>query len=118
MTDPKPKVTAAAYPIALPAALMDVALVAAGTCAAVGDASENWWLERVRTGEAPPPAIRQTRFTRWRLSDVHAFWLALAETAAADVDSGKQTAAKAKKASDAANAKRRGTVQPVPPAAQ
>jgi len=101
---------------ALPSALADVALVAGKTCAAVGDVSENWWLERVRTGEAPAPVIRQPRFTRWRLSDVRAFWIALAEAGVADVDSGKQTTAMAKKASDAAQAKKRSAMQLVPPA--
>jgi hypothetical protein len=106
-----------AVPHVLPTALVDVALVDVKTCAAVGEVSENWWLERVRTGEAPAPVIRQPRFTRWRLADVRAFWIALAEAGVADVDSGKQTTAMAKKASDAAHAKKRGPMHLVAPAA-
>jgi len=101
----------------LPGAVADVALVSVRTCAAIGEMSDAWWLERVRNGEAPAPVIRQTRFTRWRLSEVRAFWIALADAGKADANSGKQMAATAKKASDVAHAKRRAAVQLVPPAA-
>lgn len=89
--DPKP----AARP--LPADVADVALIAADTCAAIGEVSVSWWHEEVRTGRAPKPVIQQPRFTRWRLADARRFW---AERAAqADAEAGERMAAKAKKAS-------------------
>lgn len=69
-------------PIVLPSALSDVALVDAKTAAATGGMSENWWLDRVRIGTAPKPAVRLPRFTRWRVADVVEFWRALPEQAA------------------------------------
>jgi hypothetical protein len=68
----------------IPDALADAALIAGPTCAASGAVSLSWWLEEVRAGRAPQPAIRQSRFTRWRLSDVRRFWLELAERAPHD----------------------------------
>lgn len=58
----------------LPAALADVALIDAKTCAAAGSMSESWWLEEVRTGRAPQPAIRAPRCTRWACAEVADFW--------------------------------------------
>jgi predicted DNA-binding transcriptional regulator AlpA len=63
---------------ALPRTLGEVALVDASTCAAVGSMSVSWWWEEVRTGRAPAPAVRAPRCTRWRISDVRAFWEAFA----------------------------------------
>lgn len=95
--DPKSKPTHA-----LPAALSDVALTAAATCAATGDVSVSWWLEEVRTGRAPKPVIQQPRFTRWRVQDVRRFWAERATQAASDPATGVRMAARAKKASAAA----------------
>lgn len=92
-TDPKPAV----HP--LPADVADVALVAADTCATIGDASVSWWHEEVRAGRAPKPAIQQPRFTRWRLTDVRRFWAELAARASADTAAGERMAVRAKKAS-------------------
>ena len=99
-TDPKP----AARP--LPADVADVALIAADTCAAIGDMSVSWWQEEVRSDRAPKPAIQQPRFTRWRLADVRRFWAERAAQAMADTEAGERMAARAKKASAAAQAKR------------
>jgi predicted DNA-binding transcriptional regulator AlpA len=88
----------------LPAALADVAMIDAATCAATGSMSVSWWLEKVRVGEAPQPAIREVRSTRWRLADVREFWRRRAESA--DEATGAALIAKAKRASDAAKAKR------------
>ena len=92
-TDPKP----AARP--LPADVADVALIAADTCAAIGDVSVSWWHEAVRTDRAPKPVIQQPRFTRWRLADVRRFWAERAARAATDTAAGERMAARAKKAS-------------------
>jgi hypothetical protein len=90
----------------LPAGVADVALVAADTCAAIGDASVSWWHEAVRTDRAPKPVIQQPRFTRWKLEDVRRFWAERAAHATADTAAGERMTARAKKASAAAQAKR------------
>lgn len=92
-TDLKP----AARP--LPADLADVALIAADTCAAIGDVSVSWWHEEVRSNRAPKPVIQQPRFTRWRLTDVRRFWAERAAHASADTAAGERMAERAKKAS-------------------
>ena len=103
-TDPKP----AARP--LPAALADVALIDGPTCAAAGDMSVSWWHEEVRAGRAPKPVIQQPRCTRWKLMAVCRFWTERASEAAADTQTALRVTAKAKKASDAARAKRAATL--------
>lgn len=90
----------------LPANLADVALIDATTCAAAGAMSLSWWHEAVRLGQAPAPAIRKPRCTRWRLSDVRAFWEAFAQQATDDPQAGAAVTAQAKRASCAAHAKR------------
>lgn len=92
-TFPKP----AARP--LPADVADVALIAADTCAAIGEVSVSWWHQEVRTDRAPKPAIQQPRFTRWRLADVRRFWAERAAQAAGDTEARERMAANAKKAS-------------------
>ena len=92
-TDPNPA------PRPLPADSADVALIAADTCAAIGEVSVSWWYEEVRADRAPKPAIRQPRFTRWRLADVRRFWVECAAQAAGDTQARERMAAKAKKAS-------------------
>lgn len=81
----------------LPADVADVALIAADTCAAIGDVSVSWWHEEVRAERAPRPAIKKPRFTRWRLADVRQFWADRA--AKADAQSGARMSELAKKAS-------------------
>ena len=90
----------------LPAGLSDVALIEAASCAAAGAMSVSWWHEAVRTGKAPAPVIRKPRCTRWRLSDVKAFWETFAQGASQDAESAEAVKAKAEKASRAAQAKR------------
>ena len=92
-TFPKP----AARP--LPADVADVALIAADTCAAIGEVSVSWWHQEVRTDRAPKPAIQQPRFTRWRLADVRRYWAERAAQAAGDTEARERMAANAKKAS-------------------
>ena len=93
----------------IPSALADVALVAGPTCAAVGGVCLSTWHDEVREKRAPQPVIRAPRCTRWRLIDVRTYW---AERAAQGVDAqeAEKSAAKAKKASAAAQAKRRVSV--------
>lgn len=87
----------------VPAALAEVQLIDAPTCAAAAGMSVSWWHDEVRTGRAPAPAIRQPRCTRWLLSQVHS-WL-LERTSSAEASNAVLT--RAKKASAAAQAKRR-----------
>jgi predicted DNA-binding transcriptional regulator AlpA len=89
----------------VPAALADVALIDGPTCAAAGGMSLSSWLELVRTGEAPQPAVRQPRFTRWRLQEIRTF---LVERASRGTDQSGAVIANARKASAASAAKRRG----------
>lgn len=64
------------------------------------------WHNLVRSGDAPAPAIRQPRFTRWRIADVRA-WL----IERADLGSNEEASAAvvdlATKASDAAKRSRK-----------
>jgi predicted DNA-binding transcriptional regulator AlpA len=83
----------------LPAEAADVALIAADTCAAIGDVSVSWWHEEVRTDRAPKPVIQQPRFTRWRLADVRRFWAERAAQSATNSEASERMAARAKKAS-------------------
>jgi len=96
-TDKKPVQT-------LPGDLAAVALIDGATCAAAGAMSLSWWHEEVRAGRAPAPVIKQSRCTRWRVSDVAAYWAnRAAQPAGADP---QQITARAAKASAAARAKR------------
>lgn len=95
---------------ALPPNLADVALIDAPICAAAGAMSVSWWHDEVREGRAPQPVIRKPRCTRWRLADVRAFWIKIAEQAATDPTAAKQVKAQAAKASAAAKTKRRALV--------
>lgn len=90
----------------LPPNLSDVALIDASTCAAAGAMSISWWHAEVAAGRAPKPAIRAPRCTRWRLADVHAFWVAFAEKGNTETQAAQAVTAQAKKASAAAKAKR------------
>lgn len=93
-------------PYSLPSGLADVALIDAPTCAATGGMSVSWWHDEVKEGRAPQPAIRKPRCTRWRVSDVRAFWIASAAQAHRDAQTADAVKAQARKASAAARAKR------------
>ncbi len=86
------------------AELADVVLIDAAKCAAIGDLSVSWWHNEVAEGRAPSPAIRKPRCTRWRLSDVRAFWQRFAEQGTAEADAAESVIAQATKASKAARA--------------
>jgi predicted DNA-binding transcriptional regulator AlpA len=83
----------------IPPALADVALIDATTCAAAGAMSLSWWHEEVRAQRAPQPAVRMSRCTRWRMSDVAAFWQAFAAQDQHNSAAAEQVKAKAKQAS-------------------
>lgn len=88
-----------------PAVFGNDALIDIEVCAAGGGVSLSWWHEKVRTGEAPEPAIRAPRFTRWNLGQVRQFWtdyVAKAAQEAQAADSVKDRAAKASAAAKAA----------------
>jgi hypothetical protein len=87
--------------IPMPAPLAEAALVDARTAAAAGGMSENWWHERVREGQAPKPTVRMHRYTRWRVTDVIAFYRSLEQQS-----DGGTTVRIAARASQAALAKR------------
>ena len=87
-----------------PPALADVALIDGPTAAAAACISISAWHELVRKGDAPSPAFRRPRCTRWRLADVKSWLVEYAKVA--DREAGKQLVAKATRASHAARAKR------------
>jgi predicted DNA-binding transcriptional regulator AlpA len=60
---------------AIPESLADVALIDGPTAAAAAGMSITKFHDLVRAGEAPPPAIRRPRFTRWQTAAVRQ-WLA------------------------------------------
>ena len=63
----------------IPAALHDVALINGPACAAAAGCGLTRWHDLVRRGEAPQPAIRRPRFTRWRMADLRAWLQTLGE---------------------------------------
>lgn len=85
--------------------LDEVTLIDARGAAAPGDVSKTWWYAEVKAGRAPQPVIRGHRFTRWRLSDVKAFWESRIAQGSLS-GGGGETVALATKASRAAQAKR------------
>ena len=95
-----------------PAELAAVALIDASACAATGSMSLSWWHAEVAAGRAPQPVIRQPRFTRWRLVDVHQFW----HEQACGALNNDGTRTRAAKASAAATAKRLAVAEQQEPA--
>lgn len=53
--------------------LNSIALASAADICARLRISRSSWLARVAAGEAPPPAIKSARFTRWRVADIAAW---------------------------------------------
>jgi predicted DNA-binding transcriptional regulator AlpA len=95
----KPTIRAATPPV-----LADVALIDGPTCAAGACISVSQWHELVKEGEAPPPAFRAPRCTRWRLADVRAWLVQRAERG--NQAAAQHVVAQAQRASTAAKAKR------------
>lgn len=69
---------------ALPAALAEVSLIDAATCALAGGMSISRWYAIVQSGQAPKPAVSQPRFVRWRVADVAAYLERLASDPSID----------------------------------
>jgi predicted DNA-binding transcriptional regulator AlpA len=88
-----------------PAALADVALIDAPRIAAAACISLSTWYALVSRGEAPQPAMRAPRCTRWRLADVRA-WLAQRAELGGDASTADAVMTQARRASKAAQAKR------------
>ena len=96
-TDSKP-------PKALPPDLVEVSLLDIGDVCAAVRMSPSWWHYEVRAGRAPQPLRYGPRCTRWRTADVRQYLIeraALPQAQAAEL-----VTARAKKASEAARAKR------------
>lgn len=93
-----------------PAALADVALLDISDVCAAARMSASWVHEEVRAGRFPQPLRFGPRCTRWRSGDVRAWLVARAAAAEADTETTAAMVAQAKKASDAAQAKRRGAL--------
>jgi prophage regulatory protein len=93
-----------------PAALADVAFLDIGDVCAAARMSASWVHEEVRAGRFPQPLRFGPRCTRWRSGDVRAWLVARAAAAEADTETTAAMVAQAKKASDAAQAKRRGAM--------
>ena len=68
----------------IPAALADVALIDGPACAASGGMSLSSWHELVRLKLAPQPVIRQSRCTRWRMSDIRQYLIERASQQSAE----------------------------------
>jgi len=75
----KPRVSRKPDPSATPPGLADLQLLDIKSCCAVGGVGSSWWRDAVASGRAPAPAVKLPRCTRWRASEVHAFWAAFAE---------------------------------------
>lgn len=91
----------------LPPSLDDVALIDGPKAAAVGDISLSLWLDLVRRREAPQPAIRAHRCTRWLAREVRSYWASVVQRAAQEgAASAAAVSQRAKLASAAAKVKR------------
>lgn len=94
----------AACQVTVPPALADVAYIDGAACAASASMSISQWLALVKDGQAPQPAIRKPRFTRWRMSDVREWLIRLSTQSDFEADSAV-VFEKATRASEAAKAK-------------
>lgn len=87
--------------------LADVAFLDINDVCAAARMSASWVHDEVRAGRFPQPMRFGPRCTRWRSVDVRNWLVARAAAAAEDTETGAKLKARAKKASDAAQAKRR-----------
>ncbi len=95
----------------LPSNLADVALLDIRDVCAAARMSASWIHDEVRARRFPQPMRFGPRCTRWRSADIRAWLIARAAVAQADTETSAQLTARAKKASDAAQAKRLAAAQ-------
>ncbi len=88
----------------LPADLAEVSLLDTRDICAAVRMSASWWHEEVRAGRAPQPVVRMSRCTRWKATDIRQYLIERARLASDEATAA--LTARAKKASDAAKAKR------------
>lgn len=91
----------------LPPNLAEVAFLDIRDVCMVARMSASWIHDEVRGGRFPQPMRFGPRCSRWRSADVREWLVARAAAAEADTETAVATSARAKKASDAAQAKRR-----------
>jgi prophage regulatory protein len=90
-----------------PPNLVDVAFLDISDVCAAARMSASWIHDEVRAGRFPQPLRFGPRCSRWRSSEVRAWLIARAAAAESDTETTALLKARAKKASDAAQAKRR-----------
>lgn len=95
---------------AAPHALADVAFLDIADVCAAARMSASWIHDEVRAGRFPRPLRFGPRCSRWRSAEVRAWLVDRAAAAEADTETALAMSARAKKASEAAQAKRRGAV--------
>lgn len=86
--------------------LADVAFLDIRDVCAVTRMSASWIHDEVRTGRFPKPLRFGPRCTRWRSADVRDWLISRAQAATDDAATSANMTARAKRASDAARAKR------------
>ena len=96
-----------------PTDLADVAFLDIRDVCAVARMSASWIHDEVRARRFPQPLRFGPRCTRWRSSEVRQWLIDRAAAAEADTETGALLTARAKKASEAAQAKRNSTPRPV-----
>lgn len=95
-----------------PTDLADVAFLDIRDLCALARMSASWIHDEVRAHRFPQPLRFGPRCTRWRSSDVRQWLVDRAAAAEADTQTGALLTARAKKASEAAQAKRKNTPRP------
>lgn len=103
-----PRLTAKTCLPPITVALADVALIDGRAVAAAASISISHFHELVRTGQAPQPAFRAPRCTRWRLADVREWLVRFAQPEPAKVGAIVQQARRASKAAQAQRATQAG----------
>ena len=97
----------------LPTNLEDVAFLDIRDVCATARMSASWIHDEVRAHRFPQPLRFGLRCTRWRSSDVRDWLIARSAAAEADTETGALLSARAKKASDAAQARRRAATRSI-----